>query len=63
MVISLISVFTILIIIFIYLLLLVNLPMFKYICIMSCKNKQELDNIEIIIDSDDSFNKIFEEKD
>ncbi len=62
-VISLISVFTILIIIFIYLLLLVNLPMFKYICIMSCKNKQELDNIEIIIDSDDSFNKIFEEKD
>ena len=63
MVILLVSVFIILSVIIIYLLLFVNLPMIKYICIKTLKDKKELENLEILIDSDDSFNKIFEEKD
>jgi len=62
-IILLVSVFCILSVIIIYLLLFVNLPMIKYICIRSLKNKIELENIDKLIDSDDSFNKIFEEKD
>ena len=45
-----------------YLLLFVNLPMIKYICIQMMSNKDQIENIETLINSNDSFNKIFEDK-
>ena len=46
-----------------YFLLFVSLPMIKYICIqiMNKKNNQ-IENIETLINSNDSFNKVFEDK-
>ena len=45
-----------------YFLLFVNLPMIKYICIQMLSNKNQIENIETLINSNDSFNKIFEDK-
>ena len=58
-----VSVIIVLIVFIIYLIIFVSLPMIKYICSIIINKKNIAKSIETIIESDDSFNKIFDEKD
>ena len=58
-----VSVIIVLIVFIIYLIIFVSLPMIKYICSIIINQKNIDKSIETIIESDDSFNKIFDEKD
>ena len=61
-VIPIVTIEIIIIILMLFILIFINFPLIKYVCQMVlCKKKQE-ENIENLIDPDDSFNKVFEEK-
>ena len=59
----LISVEIFIVLLMIFILIFINLPLIKYACQTIIQNKNSIENIEILIDSDDSFNKIFEGQD